>query len=63
MKDVDTWSTPCWSATYDFSTKGENNLGLLGGVRVDLSHGLNLALNFAYLVREEVGLSLGWQFY
>lgn len=62
LKDVDTWSSPGWSATYDFSTKSENNIGLLGGVQVDLVHGLNLALNFALLVREEVGLSLNWRF-
>ncbi len=62
LKDVDTWTQPDWTGTYDFSTSSENNWGLLGGVQFDLSYGLNLGLSFAYFMREEVGLSLSWQF-
>jgi opacity protein-like surface antigen len=62
LKDEDTWSTPAWSATYDFSTTNKDKWGLLGGVQVNLWRGLDLGVNFAYFMREEVGLSLSWRF-
>lgn len=63
LKDTDTWSRPdSSSSTYDLSTKGQDHWGLLGGVQAELCYGLSLGLNFAYLLREEVGLSLTWLF-
>jgi opacity protein-like surface antigen len=63
LDDVDTWARPggIWSR-YEFSTHSKDNWGLLGGVQAELAPGLNLALGFACLVREELSLSLTWEF-
>ena len=63
LKDQDTWHRPSGIvSTYDFSTKNQDRWGLLGGVQAELWRGLSLGLNFAYFNREELGLSLNWDF-
>ncbi|MBI5523066.1 MAG: hypothetical protein HY910_10585 [Desulfarculus sp.] len=63
IKDTDTWSRPdgTWSR-YEFESKNRDRWGLLGGLQAELCQGLSLGLNFAYFVREELGLSLTWDF-
>lgn len=63
IKDTDTWSRPdgTWSR-YEFDSKSQDRFGLLGGLQAELWKGLSLGLNFAYLAREELGLSLTWDF-
>jgi opacity protein-like surface antigen len=63
IEDVDTWSRPngTWSR-YDFSSQSQDRWGLLGGVQAELVSGLSLGLNFAYFTREELSLSLTWDF-
>ncbi|MBI4800744.1 MAG: hypothetical protein HY794_18805, partial [Desulfarculus sp.] len=63
LKDSDTWNRPGGIvSTYDFSSKSQDRWGLLGGVQAELCKGLSLGLNFAYFAREELGLSLTWDF-
>jgi hypothetical protein len=63
LKDVDTWSRPdgSWSR-YDFSTLGKDRLGLLAGVEAEIGSGLSLRLSGTLFSREELGLSLIWDF-
>ncbi|MFH1059907.1 MAG: hypothetical protein V1797_14680 [Pseudomonadota bacterium] len=63
LKDEDRWSYPdgTWSK-YDFSTKSEDRWGLLGGLEAELMPGLNLLVQGMLLAREEIGLSLSYDF-
>ncbi len=63
LKDEDHWDRPDGSwAIYSFSSKGQDNWGLLAGVEADLGRGLGLVLSGAIFSRQEVGLSLTWGF-
>ncbi|MBI4800745.1 MAG: hypothetical protein HY794_18810 [Desulfarculus sp.] len=63
LKDQDTWNYPDGSwVRYDFTTKSQDRWGLLGGLQAELWRNLSLALNFSYFAREELGLSLTWDF-
>lgn len=63
LKDEDHWTYPngTWSK-YEFSTKSEDRWGLLGGVEAELAPGLNLLVQGMFLAREEIGLSLSYDF-
>ena len=63
LKDTDAWQRPNGvNSRYEFSTRNRDHWGLLGGVQAELCANLSLVLNLSCFDREEVGLSLMWQF-
>ncbi|MFZ5585112.1 MAG: hypothetical protein ACOZHQ_04195 [Thermodesulfobacteriota bacterium] len=63
ITDKDRWSYPDggWSR-YDFASKSADRWGLLGGLEAEIIPGLNLIVQGMLLAREEIGLSLSYDF-
>lgn len=63
IRDNDTWSyNDGYSITYDFQVTDKDRWGIPLGVQAQLTDHLGLVLSGTVLSREEVGLSLSWDF-